>query len=117
MLGKIILFSGGKYDIAFIKQYLADKSFDTVACADSGLEAAHAVGVNVDYIMGDFDSVSQETLAEYRSADRLQSLYSILRQKTIQTRRWYWNGYCRKGHQKSLFWVLPGDDWIIFYPI
>ena len=70
MLGKIILFSGGKYDIAFIKQYLADKSFDTVACADSGLEAAHAVGVNVDYIMGDFDSVSQETLAEYRSADK-----------------------------------------------
>ena len=64
MLGKTILFSGGKYDIAFIKQYLADKSFDTVACADSGLEAAHAVGVNVDYIMGDFDSVSQETLAE-----------------------------------------------------
>ena len=70
MLGKTILFSGGKYDIAFIKQYLADKSFDTVACADSGLEAAHAVGVNVDYIMGDFDSVSQETLAEYRSADK-----------------------------------------------
>ena len=70
MLGKIILFSGGKYDIAFIKQYLADKSFDTVACADSGVEAAHAVGVNVDYIMGDFDSVSQETLAEYRSADK-----------------------------------------------
>ena len=29
MLGKTILFSGGKYDIAFIKQYLADKSFDT----------------------------------------------------------------------------------------
>ena len=70
MLGKTILFSGGKYDIAFIKQYLADMSFDTVACADSGLEAAHAVGVNVDYIMGDFDSVSQETLAEYRSADK-----------------------------------------------
>ena len=66
MLGKTILFSGGKYDIAFIKQYLVDMSFDTVACADSGLEAAHAVGVNVDYIMGDFDSVSQETLAEYR---------------------------------------------------
>ena len=116
MLGKTILFSGGKYDIAFIKQYLADKSFDTVACADSGLEAAHAVGVNVDYIMGDFDSVSQD----WQSIDlriRLQSLYSILRQKTIQTRRWYWNGYCRKGHQKSLFWVLPVDDWIIFYPI
>ena len=70
MLGKTILFSGGKYDIAFIKQYLVDMSFDTVACADSGLEAAHAVGVNVDYIMGDFDSVSQETLAEYRSADK-----------------------------------------------
>ena len=103
MLGKIILFSGGKYDIAFIKQYLADKSFDTVACADSGLEAAHAVGVNVDYIMGDFDSVSQETLAEYRSADKAA--------KFVQ------NGYCRKGHLKSLFWVLPGDDWIIFYPI
>lgn len=54
MLGKIILFSGGKYDIAFIKQYLADKSFDTVACADSGLEAAHAVGVNDGLYYGRF---------------------------------------------------------------
>lgn len=108
MLGKTILFSGGKYDIAFIKQYLADMSFDTVACADSGLEAAHAVGVNVDYIMGILTVYRKRHWQSIDLRIRLQSLYSILRQKTIRTRRWYWNGYCRKGHQKSLFWVLPG---------
>lgn len=70
MLGKVILFSGGKYDISFVAQYLATRSFDTVACADSGLEAAHAVGVHVDYIMGDFDSVSPETLQAYQTSDK-----------------------------------------------
>lgn len=118
MLGKIILFSGGKYDIAFIKQYLADKSFDTVACADSGLEAAHAVGVNVDYIMGDFDSVSQETLAEYRSADKAAKFVQYPKAKDYtDTADGIGMDIVGRGIWKSLFWVLPGDDWIIFYPI
>mgnify|MGYP000142131809 CR=1 FL=1 len=68
--GKTLLLSGGKTDIDFVSIYLKSHKFDTVVCADSGLETACKLDVKVDCFMGDFDSVSQETLAEYRSADK-----------------------------------------------
>ncbi|MCH5267861.1 MAG: thiamine diphosphokinase [Lachnospiraceae bacterium] len=73
MLGKTLLMSGGKTDLAFASEYLKCYSFDTVVCADSGLDAAHSLGLSVDYIMGDFDSVSSETLRAYQSGEIKQS--------------------------------------------
>lgn len=63
--GKTLIFSGGKINIEFAKQYLLTHSFDTVVCADSGLDAAYSLGVKVDYFMGDFDSVSSNVLTLY----------------------------------------------------
>lgn len=68
MLGRVLLLSGGKTDISFVKGYLAEESFDTVVCADSGLEAAAQLKLPVDYFMGDFDSVSPETLEKYQQS-------------------------------------------------
>lgn len=67
MLGKTLLFSGGSIELGFIKEYLSGRSFDTVVCADSGLEAAYRLQIPVDYVMGDFDSVSVNILAAYQS--------------------------------------------------
>lgn len=54
-------------DIPFAEEYLQTQSFDRVACADAGLDAARALRLSVDCVMGDFDSVSAEVLEEYRS--------------------------------------------------
>ena len=62
---KTLIFSGGKTDLKFVKKYLELYRFDTVVCADSGLNAAYNLGVKVDYIMGDFDSVSSDILKLY----------------------------------------------------
>lgn len=66
MFGKTLLFCGGHMDLEFAADYLAGRHFDTVVCADSGLDAAHALKLPVHYIMGDFDSVSGEVLQRYR---------------------------------------------------
>lgn len=63
--GKTLIISGGKTDIDFAKHYLSDNRFDTVVCADSGLDTAHELGLKVDFFMGDFDSVSSEVLSSY----------------------------------------------------
>ena len=50
----------------FAEEYTASKEYDTVVCADSGLNTAYRLGMPVHYFMGDFDSVSPEILEAYR---------------------------------------------------
>lgn len=66
MLGRTLLFSGGNTDICFASEYLKGQAFDTVVCADSGLDAAFRLNIPVDYFMGDFDSVSPDILDKYQ---------------------------------------------------
>ena len=66
MFGRVLIISGGVVDIEFAQSYLKDKEFDTVVCADSGLDSAHQLGIPVHYAMGDFDSVSKEILHSYQ---------------------------------------------------
>ena len=65
MLGKTLIFSGGKIDLEFAAEYLGAQKFDSIVCADSGLEAARLLNQDVDFFMGDFDSVSDDTLKEF----------------------------------------------------
>lgn len=71
---KTLLISGGKTDIVFAKEYLQKNQFDTVVCADSGLNTAHMLGLKVDYFMGDFDSVSSDVLELYMNKKVLNSI-------------------------------------------
>jgi len=66
MLGRTLIISGGVVDIGFAKEYLKDMEFDTVVCADSGLDSAYRLGLPVHYAMGDFDSVSSEAREGYQ---------------------------------------------------
>ena len=66
MLGKVLLITGGKVNMNFAEEYTASQEYDTVVCADSGLNTAYRLGMPVHYFMGDFDSVSPEILEAYR---------------------------------------------------
>lgn len=66
MLGKVLLITGGKVNMDFAEKYTASQEYDTVVCADSGLNTAYRLGMPVHYFMGDFDSVSPEILEAYR---------------------------------------------------
>lgn len=74
MFGTVLLLTGGKIDLDFAAKYIADYSFDRIVCADSGLNAAYALQLPVDYIMGDFDSASGEILQKYRKRQVANSI-------------------------------------------
>lgn len=69
MLGRTLVLSGGKMDLNFAGKYLSREQFDTVLCADSGLNAADALGLDVQYFMGDFDSVSPSVLERFQKGE------------------------------------------------
>ena len=51
MLGRTLIISGGVLDVGFAKEYLKGQKFDTVVCADSGLDSAYGLGLPVHYAM------------------------------------------------------------------
>lgn len=66
MLGKVLLITGGKVDLEFVRKYKDSIRYDTVICADSGLNTAYRLKIPVQYFMGDFDSVDPQILEAYR---------------------------------------------------
>lgn len=63
---KAIVFGGASIDsYAFCEQYL--KEADLIVCCDGGMEHAKNLHITPHYIVGDFDSVSTETLAFFQS--------------------------------------------------
>lgn len=75
MKNRILILTGGNLEIDFLKQYLEnqEESFSFVICADRGLEAAYKIGLNVDGIVGDFDSLGQKELLEtYRKTGNVE---------------------------------------------
>lgn len=61
-----LIITGGSIDIAFAGSFLRGKQFDVVIVADSGLEAAKALSLMPDAVVGDFDSVSADVLEEFQ---------------------------------------------------
>ena len=69
MLGKVLLLNGGTAELDFVQQYAASMEYQTVVCADSGLNTAYHLGIPVHYFMGDFDSVAPEILEAYKNGE------------------------------------------------
>lgn len=62
---KTLIITGGAIDEAFAGDYLQKQKFDFIIAADAGLIFCQKAGVEPDLILGDFDSVPREVLAEY----------------------------------------------------
>ena len=62
---KAVIFAGAKIsDYTFCQEYLEGR--DILICCDGGLHHTKALGLIPDFIVGDFDSVSQEVLNYYK---------------------------------------------------
>lgn len=64
--GRTVLFSGGKMNLEFVSKYLKKQRFDKVVCVDAGLTGAALLGIHVDAVLGDFDSVPSEVLEKFK---------------------------------------------------
>ena len=60
MNNRVLIISGGSISANFIEDYLQQESFEYIIVADYGLLVADKLGLEVDYILGDFDSVPKE---------------------------------------------------------
>ena len=62
MKNKVLIITGGNIDNVFLKEHMLKEDYSLIIAADSGLEAIDRLGIKVDHIVGDFDSVSWDLL-------------------------------------------------------
>lgn len=62
----ILIITGGQVDIDFLIEHTDRVRYDKIIAADKGLVAADQCNILLDYIVGDFDSVSVEILEKYK---------------------------------------------------
>lgn len=67
MYKKVIVILGGSVDPSFVKEVLDDARKPFIIAADKGLEVLYKLSVMPDIILGDFDSVDNSILEEYKS--------------------------------------------------
>ena len=64
---RCLIMTGGKLDLAFARSFLEKETFDKIIAVDGGLKAVKELGLVPDYIVGDFDSVSETDLRQIRT--------------------------------------------------
>lgn len=62
----VLVITGGSVDLAWLRGWLCTKEIIFSIAADRGLEAADSLGINVDLVVGDYDSVDSHILDKYR---------------------------------------------------
>ncbi len=66
-MGRCLIVTGGTLDIAFAKEFLQQRPYDFVIAADAGLASLKHLRLKPDAVVGDFDTVDEDILSEYRS--------------------------------------------------
>lgn len=81
---RTLIISGGNISLNFAKKYLKKEKFDYIIAADYGLLTAKKLGLDVDYILGDFDSVPKEILEGYKNKQKGDNFFKIRRYDPIK---------------------------------
>ena len=66
---KILIITGGKTDDSFIRDLVEQEQYSFILAADHGLVVADELKLPLNYIVGDFDSVPEAILSQYREKD------------------------------------------------
>ena len=69
---KVIIVSGGKIGDSFAGQWIRQEQPDLTIAADSGMEFFRRIGQKPDIIIGDFDSVSPDTLDYFQAQEGIE---------------------------------------------
>lgn len=59
------IITGGTISPKFLSKHLSQNSYSFLLVVDGALELTHSLGIQPDYIIGDFDTVSEEILEFY----------------------------------------------------
>ena len=64
-MNKTLIITGGYIDENFLKEWFTKENYSMIIAADRGLMVADRLNLPLDFIVGDFDSVSKEILQKY----------------------------------------------------
>ena len=68
---KCVILANGKPPTKSILTFLEKKGYSVLICADGGANAARKMNVRPDYIIGDLDSISKDTLKYYNGKSKV----------------------------------------------
>jgi len=68
---KCIILANGKPPRKSLFIFFQKNEFDTLLCADGGADSALRLGLTPDYIIGDLDSISKETIKKFRNTSKI----------------------------------------------
>lgn len=66
MKKKILILTGGNIDLEFAARFIEEHPSDIVIAVDRGMTAAEKLGLELDYAVGDYDSVPSAVLERVR---------------------------------------------------
>ena len=58
---RCLIITGGTIQSEFAIKYIKERAWNYVVCADAGMRFCHSAGILPDLILGDFDSVDEES--------------------------------------------------------
>ena len=58
---RCLIITGGTIQSEFAIKYIKERAWNFVVCADAGMRFCHSAGILPDLILGDFDSVDEES--------------------------------------------------------
>ena len=67
MYNRVVIISGGYIDDTFALEWIRDYAPEYTIVADSGMEFCRRSGIIPDMIIGDFDSVKEDTLSFFKN--------------------------------------------------
>ncbi len=62
-----LVVTGGSVSVRELQDYLENRSFEHVIAVDAGILAAEQLGLAVDYLVGDFDTLGEQGLARWEN--------------------------------------------------
>lgn len=63
---KVCIISGGDVNHEFLLRLLQEEECEQIICVDGGLRHAYELNLNIDYIVGDFDTIDHEIIRYYK---------------------------------------------------
>jgi len=70
-LKKCIILANGRAPSKKVFNYFKKKGYSTLICADGGANSALKLGLTPDFIIGDLDSISQDTLRYFSGKSKI----------------------------------------------
>ncbi|MSS63043.1 thiamine diphosphokinase [Velocimicrobium porci] len=75
-----LILTGGTVNKACLQSYLEQNRVETIVCVDGALEVADAMKLDIDYLVGDFDTVPKRLLEQYKQAVRKKEKQIVIRE-------------------------------------